>query len=270
MSDRPAREDGTPADGGITVTSSFVRHRNVLITRARLTDLYLDYYLHLADQGRQVAPEADRLFKEMLAAFVLHVASRPLNEMVAWTVNLQQPLLNFFATADNETGAVVGRVFTENVKQGPANLFYVETVRGRDPTRRSVIDFEGAGLFAAAERFYQKSEQRPGRFFHLGNEEYVLLSSHPDCDLNWLLALEEPDVRELTDHETVVLMERRRYRWHCGCNEQRILEILAPTMRADPDGLFGGEETIGLECPRCARRYRVSREALEAYVQRHE
>jgi hypothetical protein len=37
-------------------------------------------------------------------------------------------------------------------------------------------------------------------------------------------------------------------------------------MEADPEALFGDEETITVNCPRCAARYRVSREAMEAHV----
>jgi molecular chaperone Hsp33 len=45
-----------------------------------------------------------------------------------------------------------------------------------------------------------------------------------------------------------------------------MLEVLAPTMRQDPDGLFGDEEKIEIRCPRCAGRYAITREAMEAFV----
>jgi molecular chaperone Hsp33 len=258
-----------PADGGIVVTTEFVRHRNALMARAHLTPLYLDYYLHLADQRLTVASEYDGIFKQALAAFILHAASRPRPEMVAWTISLQEPRLNIFATTDNETGDVIGRVFTENVKEAPRNLFYVETVRGRQPRRRSVIEFSGADVFAAASQFYENSEQRPGRFFDLGDENFVLLSAHPDCDLEWLRTVETAGVKHLAATETLVRMERRRYRWRCGCDEQRMFQVLAPAMKSDPDRLFDGDEVLRIECPRCAAPYIVSREALEAYIATH-
>src|SRR5438034_11724092 len=95
--------------------------------------------------------EADAMFKRALAAFVLHCASRPRNELTAWTINFQQPLVNLFLTGDNETGAVAGRVFEENVKELPENLFYADVVRlgftrqegggatGVQPTQRSAV-----------------------------------------------------------------------------------------------------------------------------------
>lgn len=258
--------DDEAARGGILVTSAFVRHRNVLLTRAKLSELYLEYYLHLADSGVQVAPEHDRVFKELLAVTVLHAASRPRNEYLAWTMNLQEPLLNLFTTADNSAGTVVGRVFTENVKRGAANLLYLEAVRGAEPKRRSVIDFSGAGAFAAAESFFARSEQRPARFFDLGDEDFVMLSSHPDCDLPWLTSIDPPGVRAALESETVVPMEQRHYAWRCGCNERRMFEVLAPAMRESADALFQGEQSIRIECPRCAKPYLITREAMEAYT----
>jgi len=265
--DQPAPQEG------IVASTEFVRHRNVLLARARLSDLYLDYYLHLADCGMHVAEEHDRPFKDMIAAFVLHAVSRPRNELIAWTINLQAPRLNLFATADNELGHVIGRVFVENVKEGEHNLFFCETIRqvgGRyDPPRRSTVDFDGGDIFAAVEMFYARSEQRPGRFFDLGEENFVLLSAHPDCDLAWLRTVTLDEVRELATTETLAPIERRGYRWRCGCSEERIMKVLAPTMRQDPEGLFQGEDSIATQCPRCGVLYRISRHALEAWTAKH-
>lgn len=258
--------DPSPPEGGIAATSEFVRHRNALLSRARLADLYLDYYLHLADNQVQLAPEHDALLKRLLAVAVLHCMSRPRNEIIAWTVNLQEPLVNLFASGDNGLGHLTGRLFTDHVRKGGGNLLYVETARARDPVRRSAIDFDGNDLFAAAERFYERSEQRPARLFDLGDEEFALLSAHPDCDLAWLRGVDVDAVRSLADRETLVPMERRPYRWKCGCDERRIFRILAPAMRADPEDLFHGEEALRMECPRCGGLYRISREALEAYI----
>lgn len=262
-----------PAQEGIVATTEFVRHRNVLMSRARLSDLYLDYYLHLADCGIHVAEQHDRPFKAMLAAFVLHCVSRPRNELIAWTVNLQSPRLNLFTTADNELGTVVGRVFAENVKEGPHNLFFCETirrVRGHyDPPRRSTVDFDGGDIFAAAELFYERSEQRPGRLFDLGDESFVLLSAHPDCDLAWLRNVTLDEVRDIAQHETLAPIERRSYRWSCGCSEERILKVLAPAMRQDPDDLFRGEESLATQCPRCGVVYHISRQTMEAWLEKN-
>lgn len=262
----PETTPPNPADAGLALHTKFVRHRNALMVRADFGELFVDYYLHLGAQQLKPAPEHDAMFKRALAAFVLHCASRPRPELIAWTINFQEPRVNLFLTADNETGAVTGRVFEENVRELPENIFYADVVRGRQPQRRSAVNFTGADPLGAVERFYAQSEQRGARYFELGEEEFALLTEHPDCDLTWFRALDAAQVRALDTTETLASLERRTYRWHCGCNQQRLLEVLAPTMRQSPEALFGDDEKIEIRCPRCAARYAVTREAMEAFI----
>lgn len=262
----PESTPPNPADAGLEVRTDFVRSRHVLLARADFAELFVDYYLHLGAQQMKPAPEHGAMFKRALAAFVLHCASRPRNEMTAWTINFQEPHVNLFLAGDNETGAVTGRVFEENVKELAENIFYSDVVRGRQPTRRSAVTFTGADPIAAVEKFYAQSEQRGARYFQLGEEEWALVSEHPDCDRAWFRALTPESVRDLEKTETLVLMERRVCRWHCGCNQARMLEVLAPAMKEAPHGLFGGGEKIEIRCPRCGARHTVTREALEAFV----
>ncbi len=254
------------ADAGLEVRTHFVRNRNALVARADFGELFVDYYLHLSANQIKVEPEHDAIFKRALAAFTLHCASRPRNEVTAWTINFQLPLVNVFLTGDNTTGAVTGRVFTENVKEGPENLFFADVVRGNQPKRRSAVTFTGADAMVAAEKFYTQSEQRGARYFQLGEEEFALVTEHPDCDLAWFQTLTADGVKTLDQKETLALLERRIYRWHCGCNQERMMEVLAPTMKQDPVALFGDDPKVEIRCPRCGARHTITRESLEAFV----
>lgn len=255
-----------PAETGLEVRTHFVRHRNVLVAKADFGELYVDYYLHLGQHQVKLAPAHDALFKRALAAYVLHLASRPWKEMSAWTLNFQNPLVNLFLTADNETGAVTGRVFADNVRELPENIFYADLVRPNEPRRRSTVNFDGGDPLVAVEALYAQSEQRPARLFQTGEEEFALVVEHPDCDTEWFRALTAEQVKSLDQAETLSLLERRVYRWHCGCNEQRMMQVLTAPMKQDPEGLFGGQPQLEIRCPRCAARYTISREAMEAFV----
>ncbi|MCE2861826.1 MAG: hypothetical protein RIR76_3255 [Verrucomicrobiota bacterium] len=255
-----------PAESGLEVRSAFVRNRNALIARADFGELFVDYYLHLGAHGLRLEPGIDALFKRALAAFTLHCASRPRNELTAWTINFQRPLVNVFLVGDNETGIVTGRVFTEDVKVGPENLFYADVVRGHQPKRRSAVTFEGDDPLAAVEKFYAQSEQRRARYFQTAEEEFRLFTEHPDCDVAWLRGLDGARAAAVDADEVVVPLERRHYRWHCGCNQRRMLEVLAPVMRQAPEELFGGDARLEMRCPRCASRHVITRETLEAFV----
>jgi len=252
---------------GAEIITEFVRHRNVLITRGDLSPLFVDYYLHLADNQLKPAPEHDRLFKQALAAFALHAASRPRFEHLAWTIGLQDPRLNLFLTADNEDCTVAGRIFTENVREAEKNVFYSDLMprRGAEK-RRSVVNFEGADLFQATEHYYATSEQRIARYFDLGEDQFALLVSHPDCDEAWLKQVDAAGVKALPQIETVSRIERRVYRWHCGCTQQKIMGALAPAAREGLGELFGEQESIHVQCPRCAAMHIITREAMEAFL----
>jgi molecular chaperone Hsp33 len=258
--------DAAPAASGLEVRSYFVRGRNALLTRADFGDLYVDYYLHQGQHGYQHHPEHDGLLKQALAAITLHAASRPWNESTAWTIHLENPLLNLFVAGDNRLGTVVGQLFTEEVKEDGRQLFVADIVRERADSRRSAVEFEGGDVFRAVEHYYKQSEQRLGRFFQHGPEDFVFVSAQPQCDLAWLAALDDAAIMTLDQREELSLLERRHYRWECGCTQSRMFTILASVMRTDPDGLFGDEPVLRISCPRCGARHTITREALEAYV----
>ena len=58
-----------PAEPGLQVRTYFVRGRNALVARANLSELYVDYYLHLGAHGVKPAEAHDALFKRALAAY---------------------------------------------------------------------------------------------------------------------------------------------------------------------------------------------------------
>lgn len=251
---------------GLEVRSYFVRGRNALVTRADFGDLYVDYYLHQGQHGYQHNPTHDGLLKQALAAITLHAASRPWNESSAWTIHLCNPLLNLFVAGDNRLGTVVGQLFTENVKDDTRQLFVADIVSERTGSRRSAVEFEGSDVFRAVEHYYQQSEQRLARFFQHGPEDFVFVSAQPQCDLAWLEKLDDASILTLDQTEELSLLEKRNYRWECGCSQSRMFALLASVMRTDPDGLFGTDSTIRISCPRCGARHTITREALEAYV----
>ena len=251
---------------GLEVRTYFVRNRNALVARADFGEVFVDYYLHQGTIGRQHRAAEDTMMKEALAAVTLHCASRPRNETTAWTIHFSQPLVNLFVTGDNPRGAVVGQVFTEDVKDDGRNLFMSDTVRGQSQPRRSVVELPETDVFPAVEHYYGQSEQRPARIFRHGEEDFVMVSAHPDCDMQWFEALDDDAIRALDSTEELSLIERRFYRWDCGCNEKRMMEVLAPVMRRDADGLFGGGSSIRMSCPRCGARYAITREAMEAHA----
>jgi molecular chaperone Hsp33 len=257
-------------DPGIEVRTYFARGRNALVARAEFSELYAALYLHRLASGSGMEERTGKLLRDALAAVTLHSASRPWKEMVAWTVNFQNPLANVFVSGNNALGTVVGNVFTENVKISPSGLFYADIVSDKVPPRRSVVEFSGQEFLAAVETFYLQSEQRLARFLRYDEEDLVMVMAQPDADLDWIKSLDEDAIRRLDKDVELGLLEKRRYRFECGCNQDQMLAMLAPVMRHQPDELFQGEEVIRIHCPRCGSRHTITRESLEAHLARLE
>lgn len=249
----------------LEVRTYFVRGRNALVARAEFEPLYIDYYLHRADHNLTYTNQQDAMLKDALAALTLHLASRPQDENSGWTLNFQEPALNLFVTGNTRPGHISGRIFTEDVRDMGANVMSVQTTRAGHPAQQSIVQVDGTDIFSCVEQYYQQSEQRLARLFRHGEEDFVMITSQPDCDEAWLSALTVDDVRALDQKETLSLLETRRYIWKCGCSVERLYPILA---KLSPEALqeaFGEEEFMTLQCPRCGARYRTAREQFEAW-----
>jgi molecular chaperone Hsp33 len=247
----------------LVTRSYFARGRNALVSRADFGPLYEDYYLHWLQHGIRFPKEADDVLKDALAALVLHLASRPQDETVAWTVNFPSPVLGLFVTGSTRPGNVVGRVWTEGVRPTGTGLFCSETRRGNRQIRRSNVEFQSGDFFRAVEAYYAQSEQRPARLFRHGPEDFVMVSAQPECDLDWLASLDDDAIRALDENETLSLLETRAYHFDCGCTAERITGRLAALGNAGIDELFDGDETIRVDCPRCGALFEVTRQMFE-------
>ena len=137
----------------------------------------------VAARGEMV--QAEDSFRGRLAQCSV-IAWPPVEWISAWTIHLREPLLNLFVAGDNRLSTVVGQLFTENVRTDAPQIFIADVVRGTEGARRSAVDFTGQDMFRAVEHYYLQSEQRLGRFFARGAEDFVFVSAQPQCDLDWL------------------------------------------------------------------------------------
>jgi molecular chaperone Hsp33 len=244
------------------VESIFVRHRNALLLTGHFTPIYTDYYLHLMQHGLRPAGDLDQMLKDSLAMLTLHLVARPWAESIAWTANLRAPRINLFVTGSSFEESITGRVFTEDVREPDRNYFYSQstTSEGAKP-RTSTLEIEGKDPVLWTSQFYDQSEQRPARAFRLEDENFALIAAQPDCDLEWLESLDEAAVAAIRQTEETTILETRRFRFHCGCTLDRILPVLGG-WKNRLDELFEDADFINIQCPRCAAKYRVTRDML--------
>lgn len=253
-------------DSRVEVRSYFVRERNALATRADFGPLYVDHYLHLMQHGMRLEEDVDQVLKDALAALALHLASRPWDEDTAWTVNFQKPRFNLFVTGNSHVESVTGRAFTKDVKASTSNRFIAQTRTENSDLRQSVVEFSGTNFFAIVEGFFHQSEQRTARFFRYSEETIVMITAQPDCDEEWLAQLNDEAIRTLDQTETLSLLEKRSYRFHCGCDLDRILPTMASLTKSLVDDLYQGDDVVTIQCPRCGARFPLARTQLESYL----
>ena len=202
------------------------------------------------------------MHKDSLAVRPLHLTARPWSDSIAWTVNLRAPRINLFVTGSSNEAYVTGRIFTEDIREPDRNFFYSQTTTPDSPEpSTSTMEVEGRDPISWISQFYDQSEQRPARAFRLPDENFVLIAAQPDADLEWLTSLTPEDVAKIQETEETSLLETRPFRFHCGCNLERILPILGG-WREKPDQLFEGAQEITVQCPRCAASYLITPDML--------
>jgi len=255
----------------IEVRTYFVRERNALLARALFSELYLDYYLHLMQSGVKEQSGDDVFVKDLLAAFTLHMASRPIPESPAWTLHFEEAGLDLFASGKNIEQRVIAHAMRDHVRSTRSNLFSTQIVSEREGLRSSQIHFEGSDVFSAVEEYYQQSEQRLARLFRLEDaEDIVLISAQPDCDVEWLSGLDDEKIRRLDQDETLSLLEQRSYRFECGCSGEVLAAVLSRMGRNQVEEIFQNDTEVVADCPRCGAKHIVARATLEKILAEQE
>ena len=253
----------TALPGEVIVYNRFIRNKNVLLSELDCSALFSQLEQHQRENGIEGEESVQHLFRELLGAFTLHCASRPRNEMMAWTIRYTEPMANFFFAGDTEIGSVAGRFFQQHVKEADLGEMHQELHRPGKKSHTSMVEFSGNTVQSAIHQFYNISEQRPARFFDLGNNRYALVSAHPDYDEGWFTHIDLKTIQGLEQNETLNLLETRKYFWLCGCSKAKILEMLAPMMKKQPEAIFGEDETATVNCPRCGAQYPIEKRELE-------
>lgn len=259
----PGRDGDDRSEAGVLVRSSLRRDVHAVFARADVAALHRAFLAHAATLGSLPDEAALTMMRQALGVAVLQLALLPPEEFCSWTYNVAAPPLNVFLAGDNGEFQVTGRIYTDDVRVAAASRLFVETQRPAHLPSRSVVEFEGSDVLAAMRRYYGRALQLRARIFELGEHDLLLIQGLPIVDEDWLERLDAAAAREA--EEGAEQIEERRYRFRCGCDARRIT-LVVHEMFAGPeklDELFGGEPEIEVQCPRCGRRWWLSRASLE-------
>ena len=259
----PMASQQEPVAEFTTVQAVFVRQRNCLLLRADVSPLYVDYYLHLMQHGQRNAEREDSVLKKLLAYFTLHLVSRPWQEYHAWTFNTCTPgPANYFVSGSSIDEEVVGRAFTEGVRETETNMLFAQNLMPNKDPQTSAITLDKGSVESWVESYYRQSEQRMARAFDLGNDRFALLTAQPGADHDWLEALTAEDMKNIDDVEQTKVLETRKFYFRCGCTVDKILPIIR-SMRHNFADQLSEQGYVEASCPRCGAVYKVTTEMLE-------
>ncbi len=254
-------EAGLPLVAGpaeVVLHRRFDNLRSILVTEGDFADLIGAWRRHVTLWDSLPDGLSITLVRQGLASAALTLANRPRGETVAWTLNLKRPPTNLFLTGDSRASIVTGRVFTEAVKTVESSRLFVETVRSGDEPSLSILEVVGLDVLYIFEQWFARSVQNPVRFFELEEDRFVQARGMPGVNRSWLESLRREDLPEIMERTT--FLEDRVFRFECGCTPRKMLDALHGVYAKDPEELFHGEEQVEVSCPRCGRRWWVTRE----------
>lgn len=242
----------------VLLETHLIRGRDTLVVYASFCPLLEDLDFHLLSLGIQHDALTRQILGDGLTALGLHLATRPVEEYVGWTVSIQKPMMNLFFTGTADTGCIVGRAFLDGVEPRPDNVFISQSKRDVGEPQLSNISVAGIDVFAMVEQFYEQSEQKVGRFFHRELDHAFLLSL-PGAKREWLEQVETDEVFEQRACSRVEHLSTRPLHFRCGCDAG----ILVGAHGRSPEALFSEDREVEVECPRCAATILVNREDYE-------
>lgn len=250
-----------PRLGEAVVIRRLHESRSVVVASGDFADLVGSYREHVRIWGPELDGLTETMARQGLAATALHLTGRPRDESVGLTLNFRLPAINLFLAGAASDGSITGRIFTEDVRTAEASRLFIQSVRPGQRPSLSAIEVRGLDVLEIFEQYYEQSQQYPARFFELMEDRFVMVQGLPGVDPRWMQALDRDEVSGLMDGRGFALDERR-FRFHCGCNPQKILEALRGIFGADPGELFRDEEQVETFCPRCGRRWWIRRESF--------
>jgi molecular chaperone Hsp33 len=255
-------EDGA-ASGIVELDRRLLNDRGVVVTTGDFTGVIDAWHRHCRLWQEEPDGFSSVLMHQGLAAVALHLANRPNDEMVGWTLNLHQPPTNVFLTGDVRKGTFTGRVYTEGVRTENRSRLFVQTYRPslREPFQ-SAIDVTGFDVMEIFEQYYERSEQNPARFYELDGNRYGMVLGLPGVDRSWIQGIGPESLSEHRDSGKPI--DGRVFRFECGCSPVKMLRALRSMFHSNPGELFRGEERVETSCPRCGRRWWLTLDQFRA------
>lgn len=206
-------------------------------------------------------PLTQLMMRQALAGCALYLSCRPVDETIAFTLNICKPPTNLFFTGSAGDMRVTGRPWVTDVKDVGINRFFVQTQRAKGADSNSVIDVEGLDVLVILEEYCNRSDQAPAKFFDLEDGRFLMVVSLPKKDRLWLEALDRKAA--LKGIDGLALLDEKEFWFQCGCDPARLARALRQMYKGRVDEFFLEDESLQAQCPRCGRAWQLRRDLFD-------
>lgn len=235
-----------------------------MLVHCNFADFLIDYYIDRKQKQDQDSPERNQKLLQLMAGAALHITVRSPEESVAWTLLLQdeQPY-SVFVTASPSENILVGQILTENIRHTDINIFHSQISRSKGKVSNSSIRCEVDDIELMVETFYEKSEQLPLKASLLrDNDDAIILVGMPQVDMGWFEQNEPAQVFDELESYSPKLMKQCNFRFACNCSAEKLLPYLRAVSKEQLEELYGDDENIVVNCPRCGKNFGIKRTML--------
>jgi hypothetical protein len=196
--------------------------------------------------------------QELLAAAALAAVSLSERESWGWSFTLKGMNCGFFVGVEPE-GMICMRVLEAEDEKASG---VIQRQKKGLPLSQSHITPQTQSPRAAVEQYFSEADQTKTRLAIKPDGEGVLVHALPNGNFD--------DVKNLNTYELLEYIQNALAAGHakelgevlvfyeCRCSDEMISRMIAGMNVIDRMDIFGDQQQLEIECPRCGRKYSVS------------
>ena len=209
--------------------------------------------------------ELEPLVRELLAATALGALSLAERESWGWSLTFEGMDTGFFAGLEPE-GMMCVRV--REAEASKASLM-VQRQKAGLPMTQSHLRPRTRSPRDMVEQYFAEVDQTRTRLEISGDGDGILVHTLPGGHFDAVEAIEPGGLLRFFDSAAAAGRLREMGEvvlcYECRCSDEMILDMILGMSERDRGELFSDLPQIGIECPRCGRRYTMARTDLSVH-----
>jgi hypothetical protein len=210
----------------------------------------------------KIAPpnsELNPVIQELMAAVALSAVSLAERESWGWSLVFQGMNVGFFTGIEPE-GMICMRILAADSAKASG---MIQRQKAGLPMTQSHIKPHTQSPRDAVEQYFSEADQMQTRLAIKENGAGVFVQSLPGGNFDAVKALGEDELFRSIDATiasgSVKELGEVLMFYECRCSEEMICKMIDSLKDADQRDLFGFQQQLEIECPRCGRKYTVTK-----------